>query len=98
MSYDYSPIKGLIESAREVITNWESGDLAGAVRELQEALLVCEEDIQYTKDNKAVVEKAAETYCSNDIEIDDCPCISRGADGYFVSAWVFVPEEEETKS
>jgi len=39
-------IQALIDTARDVINNWEKGDLAAAVRELEHAL----NDLGHTKD------------------------------------------------
>jgi hypothetical protein len=45
--------------------------------------------------NRKIIEIAREDYNSDDIEIDDDPIVSRGKDGYWVSAWVFVVKDDD---
>lgn len=47
--------------------------------------------------NKEIINKAIHAYESDDIEIDDDPLVSRGSDGYWVSAWVFIDKFKSKK-
>jgi hypothetical protein len=46
----------------------------------------------------ALREAAFQEYATDDIEIDDEPATSKGEDGTWVAAWVWIPDEEEEKS
>lgn len=41
--------------------------------------------------DEELIATARATYCSDDLEIDDAPVLSRGDDGAWVQAWVWVP-------
>ena len=77
-------MQGLVDAAQRVIDSWEKGDLAGAVRALQEAMP--------TKADEDLRDVAAERYANDDVEIDDTAYVCEGNGGYWVSAWVWVPE------
>lgn len=80
----------LINAAKAVVNNWETGDLAGAVFGLDSALLNIEQA------SPEEIDVARETYVegsNDDIEIDDDALRSRSPNGVWVQAWVYVPNE-----
>lgn len=79
-------------AAREVVAKWENGDLAQAVRQLDAAL---KEIDQGRLDHEETIETARRTHVSDDLAIDEEPLVSAGEKGIWVSAWVFVPIEEQ---
>lgn len=78
-------MQGLVEAAQRVIDTWQSGDLAGAVRALQQ--------VMPEQADEALRERAAVQYASDDIEIDDVAYAAKSNDGAWVSAWVWVPKD-----
>jgi hypothetical protein len=45
-------------------------------------------------DNEKIVEKARETHCDDNLEIDEGAAISHADDGAWVQAWVWVSYDE----
>jgi hypothetical protein len=81
----------IIESAaREVVKNWEKGDLAAAVRELSDVLKKIDQD----RINHAGAIAIARAQVNDELEIDDEPLIAASENGAWVSAWIWVPSEE----
>jgi hypothetical protein len=46
-----------------------------------------------TYTDEAYIAAARETYCSDDLEIDDTPALSRAEKGSWVAAWVWVSND-----
>lgn len=81
-------------AAREVVKNWEKGDLAGAVRELSKALT----EIDEARTKHAAAIAVARQQCNDELEIDDVPLLSVSENGVFVGAWVYVPNQKAVDS
>lgn len=87
----------LEDLARAVVANWETGDLAAAVRELSSYLDSLAADRERFKQQIA---EASSRYADDNISVDgdDCLISDCGDDvGVWVSAWVFVPGENYGK-
>ncbi len=84
----------LEQLAKNVVDNWEKGDLASAVRALDVEL---KEIRANRKDHEETIETARKSYCTDDVEIDDDPMVSIGEDGVWVGAWVWVPLEKQER-
>ena len=80
--------------AREVIAAWESGDLPKAVNDL--AAFLKEAD-QERIAHEGTIAAAVGNYgwSGDDISFDANPLLSVADDGVFVSAWVWVPIDNE---
>lgn len=63
---------------------------------LETALKVCEEVREIVASDEER-EAAANLHATDDLEIDDEASVSRADDGYWVSAWVWVPERDEAE-
>lgn len=75
--------------ARDVIASWEHGDLAAAVRALDERLREIAADRVRHRD---LIERAIGIYADDDIDIDaDDTFISGSDEGAFVMAWLWMP-------
>lgn len=48
-------------------------------------------------DHAGAIAQARAEYESDDIEIDDCPAVSRAYDGTWVSAWLWVSDAEPSE-
>ncbi len=77
-------------AAREVVKNWEKGDLAGAVRELSKALT----EIDEARTKHAAAIAVARQQCNDELEIDDEPLLSDSENGVWVGAWIYVPTQQ----
>ena len=77
----------LYDAAKEVLANWEHGDLAGAVRKLDAA--VNDPDLLATPEE---LDRARAIYGSDEVEFDEGAFTSRCAEenGLWVSAWVWM--------
>ncbi|TSP14058.1 hypothetical protein [Cupriavidus campinensis] len=82
-------MKSLVEAAREVLANWETGDLAGAVHALEGALETVTQAEQTLRD---IAAKHAYDSMRDDLEVDDTAFISEADDGIWVSAWLWIPD------
>lgn len=83
----------IIAAAKAVVADWDTkagNDLAGAVREL--ATLLDDEDSFATE---AEVQRARNRHMGSECEIDEPAMASRGDEGLWVQAWVWLPNEEE---
>lgn len=76
--------------AQEVIKNWQTGDLAEAVRKLDDYLKEEEKD---RSENQTAIAAARKRYVNDDLEIDDEPDVAIGGVGVWVQAWVWVEGE-----
>jgi hypothetical protein len=47
-----------------------------------------------SEEGQALIEKANEEHCSDEIEIDDDAWFSEGDDGVWVQAWVWIPNAQ----
>lgn len=75
-------------SAREVVRAWDSGDLAGAMRQLAQVLL--NQDLSRSECATEVA-CAREMYADDQCVIDPEPLIAQADDGVYVAAWLWVP-------
>lgn len=94
----YHPYQTLYEAAQDVLSNWELGDLAAAVRHLDAACKQSEAVIQERINHEGTIQCARSNYADpsdDDIEIDDDPLLSVAEDGVWVQAWVWVRTAEE---
>lgn len=85
----------LEQPATDVVNRWEKGDLAEAVNHLAEHLTELK---QQRLDHECTTDAARSNYADpsdNDIEVDDEPTLNIADDGVWVSAWVWVPIENE---
>ena len=82
--------------SRNVIASWESGDLAGAVRDLDNYLKEVDAERQRHELTISAARSHYEEPSDHDIEIDDEPLLSIGENGVWVSAWVHVPIDDGT--
>ncbi|WP_447778073.1 hypothetical protein [Variovorax boronicumulans] len=79
--------------AHEVVTRWERGDLAEAVRALDRHLQEIAEDRER---QRGLIERAVGLYADDDIEIDaDRTFISESQKGAFVMGWLWVTKRED---
>ncbi|MFM9925447.1 hypothetical protein VLK31_20830 [Variovorax sp. H27-G14] len=77
--------------AREVVVCWERGDLAAAVRALDQRLQEIADDRLKHQD---LIERAIGLYADDDIEIDaEDTFISASAEGAFVMGWLWMPSD-----
>lgn len=77
--------------ARAVVGNWEFGNLAGALNDLDQ----CLRHLDHDRDCAAPdIARAHELYESETCAISDSPLVSRAEGGIWISAWVFVPSGE----
>ena len=89
MSASFVPPSNLIDAARDAVARWEKGDLADAVRRMDAALKA----IDANRPTPAEVAAAEDEHDSDEVEVDSAgnAFVSRGDDGYWVSAWVWMP-------
>jgi hypothetical protein len=94
-------IPGIEASARYLAgdepTKTTSGQLKGAALATLKAIASAKADIA-APDREALVATARQLYCDNsdyNVEIDEDTVFSRGEDGTWVQAWVYVPNQEE---
>lgn len=80
--------------ARAVIASWESGDMSKAVTDLDNFL---KEADQERLNHEGTITAAIDNYAwsGDDISFDAKPLLSVADDGVFVSAWVWVPIDNE---
>lgn len=80
--------------ARAVIASWESGDPEKAITDLDSFL---KEVDQERIDHEGTIAAAIDNYgwSGNDISFDNQPLLSVADDGVFVSAWVWVPIDDD---
>jgi len=79
--------------AREVVTRWECGNLAEAVRALDRHLQEIAEDRERYRD---LIERAIGRYADDDIEIDaDGALISASQAEAFVTGWLWVSKRQD---
>lgn len=75
--------------AREVVARWEHGDLAEAVRALDQRLQAIAGDRVRHLD---LIERAIGIYADDDIDIDaDDTFIAESEEGAFVMGWLWMP-------
>jgi hypothetical protein len=75
--------------ARDVVARWEHGDLAQAVRALDQCLQAIAGDRVRHLD---LIERAIGIYADDDIDIDaDDTFISESEEGAFVMGWLWMP-------
>ncbi len=80
----------LIDAAKQVVEQWEKGDLAAAVRALDAVLN--DPEVFSTDDE---IQQAREIHATDEVEIDDGAFASRAeGEGMWVSAWVWVPKPD----
>lgn len=80
--------------ARAVIASWESGDPEKAITDLDNFLKeVDQERIAHEDTITAAINNYG--WNGNDISFDNQPLLSVADDGVFVSAWVWVPIDNE---
>lgn len=86
-------MKNLITAARAVVNNWESGDLAAAVRALDVALTGMSEPVIATPEQIA----AAKDYTgwSDELQFHEDAEISHADNGHWISCWQWIPEQAE---
>jgi len=79
----------LEELARSVVEHWADNSLAEHVRALMEHLQQIDADREKYAD---FIGKARTLYAGIDLEFDDMPLVSSGADsdGAFINAWVWI--------
>lgn len=81
----------LLAAAKAVMENWESGDLAEAVRKLSDAVKEAEEARADTEE----IQRARNLYGNDECEIDDDAQASRApGEGVWVQAWVWLSEDD----
>lgn len=87
----WSAIGALLTAAHDVVAQWETGDLAEAVRNLDAAIQAFDSpEIRASDAERAAAE---EIHGSDEVEIDSDALVSHADDGYWVSASVWVPVE-----
>lgn len=75
--------------ARDVVASWEHGDLAAAVRALDQRLQEIANDRVTHAD---LIERAIGIYADDDIDVDpDDTFISASDEGAFVMGWLWMP-------
>lgn len=102
-TYDPACVEDVLGSVDIVIENWESGDLAAAVNNLQDSAACCRESAKRSKvkpgvaadDRTRAIRKHAQQTMQREgdlqLEIDDDAIVSEGDDnGAYVQAWVWV--------
>lgn len=77
--------------ARAVVETWETGDLAGAVRALDQHLT----ELTAERAAHAAQIEWALRHQTDEFEIDEDPVVSVGEAGVWVSGWMYVPMETE---
>lgn len=82
----------LISAARAVLTNWEKGDLAGAVRALEVALTALPERTTASSEQIGVARDY--TGWSDELRFDDDAEISEADNGHWISCWQWIPQCE----
>lgn len=83
-------------AACRVLDSWEKGDLASAVRDL-DLQLHAQRELRVMHSH--VIGIAKDRYAAfhgepTGIEVDDAPYLCKGDQGLWVSAWLFIPNEE----
>lgn len=77
-------------AAREVVKNWEKGDLAATVRNLSGVLKTLDEE----RIKHAGAIGIARGKVNDELEIDDVPLIAGSENGAWVGAWIWVTSVE----
>jgi hypothetical protein len=83
-------MKTLVDAAREVVANWENGDLAGAVKALEDALDTVTPAAQPLRD---LASNHAYEKMRDGLEVDDVAFTSEADGGIWVSSWLWIPDE-----
>ncbi len=82
----------IIEAAKHLTNDCDAPDDAEFAKALSQlAELVNDPDL-YSTDRE--IQAARDRYADDDITVDEGACASRGEDGVWVQAWVFLPNGE----
>lgn len=84
-----------IRAAERFIAGFEGDELQEGVGELLTGLRETIERVENTRASDEEREAAEAAHATDELEIDDDASVSRGDDGYWVSAWVWVSEPDE---
>lgn len=76
-------------AARSVIANWEKGNLAQAVRELD--LAVRSQDLGRLECAQAI-QTARSHFTEDECVIDELPLVAPGEKGAFIGVWIWIPQ------
>lgn len=91
----YTPADLLFQAVLKVINDDAVLHLSrGTVDAITSAHKAAKDAMREVQDNIAFVDKARELYSTDEIEIDDHPVLSVTDDGAWVSAWVWVAQED----
>lgn len=84
----YQPADRLYKAAKALLPQHQTPKLKLALREIEIA-------IQNREQYPGLIQTARDTYCTDDIEIDDHPVLSITDSGAWINAWVFVPHPNQ---
>lgn len=76
-------------AARGVIENWEQGNLAQAVSELDRVLRSQE---QGRLECAQAIQRARDLFTTDECVIDTPPLVAPGEDGAFIAVWIWIPQ------
>ena len=85
-----TPLNRLLETAREVVREASNENLF----ELAQAVAVLDEGGEGIWATTAEMEAAELRHEDDECEVDANALVSHGEDGFWVSAWVWVPKDE----